>query len=650
VDRRDHFERGADHAEAAMGRGWTPPEAPLDMPIQDIWREPASVLSSRPERRESSIWRIGVIGLTALATAVPAKLAYGVLRIGGLGFLDAVTLSLFVLLFAWIAFGSITAATGFVLLATGGTSPDDTGLDLAPPTGPPTGRCAVLMPVYHEETQGVLARVEAMAGSLDDGRAAGFDFFVLSDSRRDDVRRQEQLGFAALRRRWSSPAGLYYRWRPFNTGRKAGNIAEWVRRFGGGYAYMAVLDADSLMEGETLVRLTAAMDRNPRLGLLQTAPTIVCASSLFARLQQFASRLYGPVHSEGLAWWSGAEGNYWGHNAIIRVRAFAESAGLPSLPGPKPFGGEIMSHDFVEAALLRRAGWEVRMAPNVGGSFEECPPTLSDMLVRERRWCQGNLQHSAIIAARGLHWTSRLHLVRGVSTYLMAPLWMAFVVAASLQALRGDAIQTGEWGSESLSILSWLMLVSLTALAAPKALSLALVLSSRTRRAEWGSSRRLIASTILETILSALVAPVLMAAQIRALSDILLGRDSGWAAQQRDARIVSWREAAGRHLWHTLAGLAFPLLSALTSPAALLASIPAALGLSLSIPIERFTSSVAIGQWLSARGILVIPEDDKPKGVLRDFLATCAPGGPSGVNRLHGCEPPQASAVAPRAG
>jgi membrane glycosyltransferase len=124
-------------------------------------------------------------------------------------------------------------------------------------------------------------------------------------------------------------------------------------------------------------------------------PLIVNRTSLFARVQQFASRLYGPMLSEGLAWWSGSEGNYWGHNAIIRTRAFAEQAGLPRLPGRKPFGGEILSHDFVEAALLRRGGWDVRMAPQLYGSFEECPPSLPDLIVRERRWCQGNLQHEA---------------------------------------------------------------------------------------------------------------------------------------------------------------------------------------------------------------------------------------------------------------
>jgi len=399
------------------------------MPVQDLWAAPTAVLPPQNEvgpgaGRETDAWRVGMIALTVAMVFFPARAFYGVLNIGGMTFLDATTLVLFILLFAWLAFAFVQAATGFCLMVTGGARILEAELalpDAAVLAMMEAGRTALLMPIYNEDVAAVFARLQAVDQSLAQAGAQTFDIFILSDTRDEGVKAQEGAAFQALRRRISPGRGLYYRSRVENIGRKAGNIADWVRTFGGAYETMVVLDADSLMEGEMLVRLAAAMARRPTLGLIQTVPLIVNRTSLFARVQQFASRLYGPMLSEGLAWWSGSEGNYWGHNAIIRTRAFAEQAGLPRLPGRKPFGGEILSHDFVEAALLRRGGWDVRMAPQLYGSFEECPPSLPDLIVRERRWCQGNLQHSIVIAARGLHWNSRLHMMRGVSAYLTTP-------------------------------------------------------------------------------------------------------------------------------------------------------------------------------------------------------------------------------------
>ena len=204
---------------------------------------------------------------------------------------------------------------------------------------------------------------------------------------------------------------------------------------------MLILDADSLMTGDTIVRLVAAMEAHPKVALIQTLPIVVNARSLFARWQQFAGRLYGPMLAAGIAWWHGSEGNYWGHNAIIRVRAFAEQAGLPELRGRKPFGGHILSHDFIEAALMRRGGWAIHMAPTLGGSYEETPPSISDFAARDRRWCQGNLQHLALLPTRGFHWVSRLHLLTGIGSYLTAPLWLIFLVFGILVSLQAQFVR-----------------------------------------------------------------------------------------------------------------------------------------------------------------------------------------------------------------
>ncbi|MDR3508512.1 MAG: glucans biosynthesis glucosyltransferase MdoH, partial [Caulobacteraceae bacterium] len=492
------------------------------MPIQSLWSAPPIDLASPETRREGL--RGVVLVLATLALTLPAVRAlFAVLRVDGVTALDVGILIAFALLFAWIALSFVSAVAG---LAVGRMEEADPCLD--PETTPPNlnARTAILLPIYNEPPRAAFARLRAMARSLEAaGATEAFDIFVLSDTTRKDVQAAECALFHPLRAEVG--VAVYYRHRARNTDRKAGNIADWVRRFGGAYAHMVVLDADSLMSGDTLVRLAAAMERNPRLGLLQTTPVLVNLNSLLARAQQFASRLYGPLLSRGIAWWSGGQGNYWGHNAIIRVRAFAEQAGLPHLPGRKPFGGHIMSHDFVEAALMRRAGWEVRMAPLLGGSYEETPPTLSDLIARDRRWCQGNLQHLMVLPSRGLHWISRLHLLRGVSSYLTAPIWLALLIMGVILALRPDLGAAG-WSDamedgahpDSSAVLG-IFAISMGFLLAPKLMAFGAMLADPDERRRFGGGRRAFRGLMLEMALSTLIAPILMLNQVRALASIL---------------------------------------------------------------------------------------------------------------------------------
>ncbi|MBV9509868.1 MAG: glucans biosynthesis glucosyltransferase MdoH, partial [Caulobacteraceae bacterium] len=504
-----------------------PEESPLAMPRQALEAAPERI---RLSDAAMTARRAGL----ALGSLVIAGVVFGVLFqvLGrdGLTAPEALTILLSTTLAGWVGFGFVSALAGFLAALADPPAASAEAQDLAS-VGDLTGRTAILLPAYNEDPGLILAAVEAIAADLARiGRGAPYDFFILSDTRDEAIAQAEATGVLRLRGRLAGAARVYYRRRVKNVDRKAGNIGDWVERFGAAYDYMLILDADSLMSGETIVRLTAAMERQPGLGLLQTAPTIVNAETPFARLQQFASRLYGPVFARGQAWWSGAEGNYWGHNAIIRVQAFAQSAGLPHLSGGGPFGGHILSHDFIEAALLRRAGWAVRTDASLPGSYEETPPTMLDTAVRDRRWCQGNLQHARVIGAAGLHWVSRMHLFRGIFAYLAPALWLVLLVCGAFVWPAQHVARGSLEYREVIAIFGLTLLL----LAAPKAMALALALSQPSVRAGFGGTARLCLGVLIETIASTLTTPVVMVMQSVAVAEVLLGRDGGWSPQRRE--------------------------------------------------------------------------------------------------------------------
>lgn len=552
---------------------------------------------------DSRAWRrTAVVGATAISTLGASAVMARLLEPKGFSVADAAMLGLFVLLFAWVAFAFVSAVAGFVLTWR--------ARDLEPWRPQPIifSRTALLMPTYNEDPGRILSGVQAIYEELEAmGVAELYDIFVLSDTRDGAIAQAEATGVLRLRLKLDAPDRIFYRRRALNLDRKAGNVADWVTKFGAGYESMIILDADSLMTGDTIVRLTAAMERDRKVGLIQTLPSIIGASTLFARLQQFAARVYGPVIAQGQAWWSGAEGNYWGHNAIIRTRAFAACAGLPHIKTGKPFGGHIMSHDFVEAALLRRGGWAVRMAPDLTGSFEEAPPSLLDMAVRDRRWCQGNLQHSAVLGAKGLHWVSRLHLARGVLAYLTAPLWLAFLVVGGVVWFQQrDAGQTVD-----ASMAGALFAVTMALLLIPKLLGALLIGRDKALRQASGGSWGLASSVAAEVALSALMAPVFMLMHSRAVIDVLRGRHSGWAAQQRDEGRLKFKTAWRRHWLHTALGLAWGGAAFALDPVLLAWTAPVAVGLALAIPLSMATSRADAGAAARKLGLFLTPEEAK---------------------------------------
>jgi membrane glycosyltransferase len=559
-----------------------------------------------------------VLGLAALSTVLGTWEMFRLLSARGLTAPEAVMLGLFAPCFAWIALSFWTAVAGFLQLALGGRLPGLRWPDAVEEAAALKGRTAVVMPIHNEDPASVFANVQATYESLAaTGRLDSFDFYVLSDSTRAEAWVAEELAWADLCRRVGGQGRIFYRRRSDNTGKKAGNLADFCERWGRRYDFMVVLDADSLMAGGTLVKMARLMELNPRVGILQAPPRCVGRATLFARLQQFAGRVYGPVVAAGAAAWQLGESNYWGHNAILRVAAFTEHCGLPVLPGQQPFGGHILSHDFVEAALMRRAGYTVWLVPELDGSYEQAPPHLLAYAQRDRRWCQGNLQHLRLVLAGGLHPASRAHFLMGVMSYVASPLWLLFLVAGLGAALHGRFVDLEASMLDSEGALR-LMGVSLAMLLLPKALGLVLALARREEAERMGGRARLVLSALAESAVSTLLAPVMMLFQSHFVFGTLLGYRVSWTSQQRDDEELPWAEAARRHAVHTLMGGVLAAGAFVLSPGLLPWLSPVVAGLLLSIPLSVWTARASLGTWARRHGLFLIPEEsDSPPELTR---------------------------------
>jgi membrane glycosyltransferase len=592
-----------------------PPLSPREMPIQNLRSFDRSTRARRP-RFDWNVFltRLALFGGTLALTAWLAHEMYLVLAVGQLVTIEIVMLVLFVINIGWISFGAISTLIG--LLST--PKPRPRGTD------PLEHRVALLLPVYNEDTAQFVGTACATLRALADrGEGETFDLFVLSDTNQAEVWLAEEAMIAEARRDPFIAKHLFYRHRLRNRERKVGNISDWVERWGGGYEFFVVFDADSLMEAETIIELAHRIAADDDAGLVQTVPRLVNGKTVLARVQQFATRVYGPLLARGLRVWFGNAGNYWGHNAIIRTEAFASAAGLPILPGRKPFGGLVMSHDFVEAALLRRSGWSVIMADDLAGSYEQAPPNLIELVSRDRRWCQGNLQHLGLLRTAGLHPLSRLHLAMGAMSYLASPLWLLFLLTGMLLALHANLVPPNYFPEGWSLFPTWpqidarraMMLFGLCMLVLylPKLLGLIAFLGERSSR---GLRIRAVFGFLVENIVSALLAPVMMLTQTRSVIEILTGADSGWRSQSRDADRISWGDLWAFHSRHMLVGIVLGILAWLISWSLLAWMSPALTGMIVAIPLAAFVSSGAVGRWLRQHAkLLVIPEEVHPPAV-----------------------------------
>ena len=571
--------------------------------------------------------RIALAALILMQSLLATYFMAQVLPYHGRRPLEVAVLALFVVLFAWISAGFWTALAGFWLLARGG---DRYAIsrrmgDAAAPI-PEDARTAVVMPICNEDVQRVFAGLRATYESLAQNRALErFDFFVLSDTGNADTRVAELDAWLALARAVDGFGRIFYRWRQHRIKRKSGNIADFCRRWGRKYRYMVVLDADSVMSGACLTSLVRIAEANPDAGIIQTAPRAAGRDTLYARVQQFATAAYGPLFTAGLHFWQFGESHYWGHNAIIRVAPFIRYCALGRLPGRGALSGEILSHDFVEAALMRRAGWGVWIAYDLPGSYEEMPPNLVDELSRDRRWCQGNLMNFRLFWMRGLHPAHRAVFMTGVLAYLSAPLWFLFLILSTvLLAIHTLSEPTyftepyqlfplwPEWRPEWALALVW---ATALLLFLPKVLAGLRI--AATDAARYGGRMHLVASLAGEVLLSMMFAPIRMLFHTQFVTMALAGRSVRWKSPPRDDNETGWRAALARHGVHTAIGVVWAAIVWWLNPSYLWWLAPVVGALILSIPLSVVTSRTGLGRKLRRRKYFLIPEESHPPPVIR---------------------------------
>ena len=574
--------------------------------------------------------RLLFFGLVLLTTALAVSGMLFVLGPDGLDFRSTLSLILFALLFAWIGQSFWTAVIGLVLRL---CRRDPLSLRRLPAEVPvhqalaKHGGTALVMPVYNENPERAVRGLEACCRSIaETGQAAHFSVFLLSDSNDPEIAAREELAVERLRQCLPAGLSLHYRRRPDNAGRKAGNLAEFCERWHGRFRYMVVLDADSLMQGETVVRLVSLMEGNPRAGLIQTAPMSVRQRTLFGRLMQFGAALYGPLLAAGSSFWQGSAANYWGHNAIIRLAPFHAHCGLPVLPGDPPLGGEILSHDFVEAALMKRAGWDVWFLSELGGSYEELPGNVIDYARRDRRWTQGNLQHLRLLGEPGLHPLSRLHLLMGATSFLVSLLWLVLLLTSwfdpTFIADAGAAVTLAPDAAARLAaeqryeVAMLLFAGTLVLLFGPRVMGIVLCLTgAKPAKGRW----RLAGSALLETFATVLLAPLMMLFHCWFLLGIACGRATGWDPQVRDAEAVPWRQSIAMTIVPAGLGLLGMLILLDVPPMTTAWLLPVCLGLSLSPWLVRWTSRSDLGCLSQRLGLFQSPRPEPGNSVLGEL-------------------------------
>jgi membrane glycosyltransferase len=606
----------------------TPSSKPVYTPIVpvDLSGQPRDALNL--PHKSLRRWLFSILSL--ITSALGVYMMYEILSANELTALETVILMLFALSFSWLAISFWSGFIGFVLQL---FRIDPLSLTrqkkLTAELLPITTRTAVVMPVYNEDTHRIIAGFEATLRSLEKtGELSHFDFFMLSDTTKLDIAQAERDAWQQLTERLGDLSKqVFYRRREKNIGRKVGNLAEFCQRWGSNYEQMIVLDADSVMTGNCLLTLVRQMQANPRVGLIQTVPIPVRQTTFFGRFVQFAAVLYSPMLATGLAFWQTDAANYWGHNAIIRLRAFIDHCGLPNLGGRAPFGGDILSHDFVEAALLRRANWDVILLADLEGSYEEVPCNIIDYATRDRRWVQGNIQHLGILDLPSLHPISRCHFFFGALAYITSLIWLLMLVLSTadavVRALNSNVYFTEtyqlypDWPIAKTELIIGLILLTTVLLMGPKMMGVLVTLIHR--RKAFGGARAIIKGTIVETLFAVLIAPIMMAFHAYFVISVLLGFKVSWEAQDREGRLLTWGEAFARTSKLTIIALIWGFMTFKYATVFFWWLIPVLVGLILAAPLVRYSSSLDWGNNCRRHKIFLCPSETQNDSALSEL-------------------------------
>jgi membrane glycosyltransferase len=617
------------------------PEPWIPNPLVRAWRhirhpriqevKPEDEDGFRPKKQPA--WRVSgsrrrlvLLIAVSMQTIVATHYMKAVLPYQGTQWLEVAILMLFALLFLWVSAGFWTAMMGFLQLLIGRDRFSISASSIHDGPIPPAARTAIVMPICNEDVSRVFAGLKATYESLGTTDALErFDIFILSDSYKADVCVAEQRAWVDLCQSVNGFGRIFYRLRRRRVKRKSGNIDDFCRRWGANYKYMVVLDADSVMSGPCLKQLVRLMEASPEAGIIQSAPQASGMDSLYARVQQFASHIYGPLFTAGMHYWQLGESHYWGHNAIIRLEPFMLHCVLAPLPGKGSFSGSILSHDFVEAALMRRAGWGVWIAYDLPGSFEELPPNLLEELQRDQRWCHGNLMNFRLFFINGFHPVHRAVFLTGVMSYLSAPLWFLFLILSTV-LLAVHTLTEPQYFVEPNQLFpiwpQWhpqeaiaLFSTTFVLLFLPKVLG---VLLTWTRDARlYGGRKRVTVSMMLEVLFSMLLAPVRMVFHTRFVLAAFLGLSAKWISPSRDNDQTTWGDAIKRHGSQTILGIAWAALVAWLNPIFLFWMAPILASLIFIIPLSVFSSRVTLGRKAYHARLFRIPEETQPPAELQ---------------------------------
>ncbi len=554
--------------------------------------------------------------LAAVTMAAMLWLMGQALAAGGFGAIDAIILALFGLTLPWTVIGFWNAAIGFLIMRFA----RDPVAAVTPAAArirgnePITAATAILMCIRNEEPGRVIRNIEPlMAELVAAGVADRFHVYVLSDTSRHDIAKLEEEQFGALAARWRDRLALVYRRREFNAGFKAGNIRDFCDRWGDRHEFAVVLDTDSVMPAAAVLRLVRIMQAVPRLGILQSLVIGLPTTSAFARLFQFGMRLSMRSYTIGSAWWQGDCGPYWGHNAVLRLAPFIAHCRLPVLSHDGPFGGHVLSHDQVEATLMRRAGYEVRVLPEEDLGWEENPPTLIEFIRRDLRWCQGNMQYWHFLPWPGLKPVSRYQLAFAILMFVGSPAWIGMLLLGALVTAFATAPADVIHANSGIAVLVLVLLMWFS----PKITTAIDVLLRADERRAFGGTPIFLASMAAEALFSLLLCPIMWFGHTIFLTKLLFGRSIGWIGQVRDDHAVPVALAAQNFWPHTLLGWTVIAVLAATHPAAIPYALLIAGGLALSIPLAVITAIPAVGNAFTRIGLGRLPEETAPPAMLK---------------------------------